>query len=123
MPASFSGDSLTHDKLIAGPAELLLDRKVTIASGQVLARGAVVGKVTADGKYKLSASAAGDGSEVPDGVIVEAVDASGGDAEGLIYIRGDFAESALTLGTGHTVDSIREGLRDKGIHLIKTQGA
>ena len=36
----------------------------------------------------------------------------------LAYERGDFNAGALTLGTGHTVASIREGLRAKGITLL-----
>ena len=32
---------------------------------------------------------------------------------------GWFNELALVLGTAHTADSIREGLRVKGIHLSK----
>ena len=36
----------------------------------------------------------------------------------LAYERGDFNSNALTLGAGHTVASIREGLRAKGITLL-----
>jgi hypothetical protein len=75
------------------------------------------------GTYKLSAAAAADGSQVPDAILAQDCDASGGATEALVYIRGDFNESALTLGAGHTVDSIREGLRQKGIHLVTVQGA
>ena len=64
-----------------------------------------------------------DGSQVPDGGLVEAVDASAGDAECLIYTRGDFNETAMTFGAGHTADTVREGLRDKCIFLSKAQGA
>ena len=53
------------DKLIAGNAHLLVGRKVTIISGQNLVRGAVLGKITASGKYNLSLSAAADGSQTP----------------------------------------------------------
>ena len=87
----------------------------------VQAQNVTLGQITIGGKYKLSASAAGDGSETPDVVLAEDCDASAADAEALVYYTGDFAESALTLGTGHTADSIREGLRAKGIHLIATQ--
>lgn len=71
----------------------------------------------ADGsdKYKLSLAAATDGSEVPDMVLCYAVDASGGDVEALAYETAPVNASGLTLGTGHTVASIREALRLKGI--------
>ncbi len=72
----------------------------------------------ANGEYKLSASADNDGSQTPDLILAEDCNASGGDKTALAYARGDFAAQALTLGTAHTVASITEGLRAKGITLI-----
>lgn len=93
-------------------------RPVTLLSGQNLARGALLGKVTATGKYNLSLAAAGDGSQTPDLILAEDCDASGGDKTALAYSRGDFDERHVTFGTGHTADSVREGLRGKGIVLL-----
>ena len=109
--------SLSHDKLIAGNAHLLVSRKVTIKSGQNVVRGAVLGK-DGDGKYLLSLSASNDGSQTPDLILAEDCNASAGDKTALAYARGDFAIQALTIGTGHTAASITEGLRAKGITLI-----
>lgn len=121
MSASSSQTSLAYDKLFADNVESVVARKVTIISGQVLARGAVLGKITASSKYNLSLSAAADGSQTPDLILAEAVDASGGDKEGLAYEAGIFNANALTLGAAHTVASIQEGLRLKGIHLVTAQ--
>lgn len=110
--------TLAHDALIAGNAHLLVARKVTIAAGQNLVRGAVLGKVTATGKYVLSLPDATDGSETPDLILAEDCDASAGDKTVLAYARGDFNSRALTLGAAHTVASIAEGLRAKGITLL-----
>ncbi|KKM68258.1 hypothetical protein LCGC14_1462710 [marine sediment metagenome] len=74
-------------------------------------------------KYKLSASASADGSETPDAVLAEATDASGGDKETMAYFDGAFNEDRVVLGAGHTAASIREGLRNKGIHLVKPLSA
>ncbi len=41
-------------------------RKVTLVAGALYAAGSVLGTVTADGKAKLSAAAAVDGSQTPD---------------------------------------------------------
>ena len=117
-----SQDSYEPDRLFAGEFPRA-DRKVTIDSGQTLTRGAVLGKITGSGNYTLSLSGAGDGSQVPEAILAEDVDASGGDADGLIYETGDFAEDALTLGASHTIASIRDGLRDKSIFMHKTQQA
>ena len=115
--ASFSSAVYTPDNLLAGNAALLMSRQITVAAGQTLPRGAVLG-LADDSKYYLTASAADDGSEVPDASLVEDVDATGGDVQALVYVRGDFNENAVTLGTGHTVASVREALRGKGIFLV-----
>jgi hypothetical protein len=120
--ASFSTGVFTPDRLVAGEDEIL-SRKVTILSGQNLVRGAVLGKVTASGKYVLSLSGSSDGSEVPDAILAMDTDASGGDKEAMAFFTGRFNESALTLGASHTAASIREGLRVKGIHLVSVQPA
>ncbi|WP_297576209.1 head decoration protein [uncultured Deefgea sp.] len=108
----------TPDNLMAGSEDNVFVVKRTIASGQNLKRGAVIGKITASGKFILSASAADDGSQVPDAVLMQDVDATGGDKEGLIYLRADLNASALTLGAGHTVTSIFDDLRAKSIFIL-----
>lgn len=117
--ATFGTEGIvTHDALIAGNAHLLVGRKITVAAGQNLVRGAVLGKVTATGKYLLSLSAAADGSQTPDLILAEDCNAAAADKSVLAYARGDFNSRALTLGAAHTVASITEGLRAKGITLL-----
>ena len=60
--------------------------RVTVASGQTLALGSVVGVVTATGKVKAVDPAATDGTEVPFGVIANEVDAALADREDGILI-------------------------------------
>ncbi|WP_295852029.1 head decoration protein [uncultured Xylophilus sp.] len=105
-------------QLVAGNAHLLVGRVVTLLAGAVYPEGALLGKLTVGGKYKVSASAANDGSEVPDLVLGEPVDATAGDRQAMAYSRGDFNANAITFGAGHTVASVREGLRVKGIQLL-----
>mgnify|MGYP001810157216 CR=1 FL=1 len=114
MTASFASNASKTDNLLAGNTHLLVGRKVVIPSGQNLKRGALLGKVTANSKYPLSLSTSSDGSQTPDLVLGEDCDAS----LALAYSRGDFNASGLTLGASHTIDSIREGLRAKGITII-----
>lgn len=66
-------------------------------------------------EWKLSAAAATDGSQVPDVVLAHPCDASDGAKEAIAYETAQLVGSALTLGAGHTIDSIREGLRAKGL--------
>jgi hypothetical protein len=60
---------------------------ITVLSGQTLQPGAVLGKVTASGEHKVLAPAAVDGSEVAAAILYGAVNASGGDAEGVAILR------------------------------------
>lgn len=84
---------------------------VTIAAGQALAAGAVLGEVTASGEYTLSASAAVDGSEAPSVVLADAIDTTGGGAPATVMLTGDVRSSAVTLGAGTTLDAARKALR------------
>lgn len=120
--ASFTSSSLAPDRLIAR-GDNIKSRKVTIITGQNLVRGAVIGKITASGKYNLSLSAAADGSQTPDLILAEDCNATAADTEAMAYERGDFNETELTLGASHTVASIREGLRGKGIGLVTPMSA
>ena len=61
--------------------------KVTVASGQNLATGTVVGVITASGKVTQLAPGASDGSQNAAGVLLNAVDASTGDKPGVIIAR------------------------------------
>jgi hypothetical protein len=120
--AKFSSDAYVPDELIANEPALLLSEKVTLLSGQNLTRGALLGKITASGKYVLSLSAAVDGSQTPSRVLVDDVDASAGDKEALAYRRGDFLDTGMTIGAGHTAASVKDALADIGIFIITAQG-
>lgn len=122
MDASFSSESYTPDRLHAGdfPVRTLA---ATLSNGQNLSRGALLGKITVGGEVVLSLAASGDGSEVPFGILAADADASGGAIEVTVYVAGDFNENAMTFGTGHTADSVRDGLRDLGIYLTKAISA
>jgi hypothetical protein len=60
---------------------------VTVLSGQTLEAGAVLGRVTASGKYKALAPAASDGSEAAAAILYDAVNATAGDAHGVAIVR------------------------------------
>lgn len=66
-------------------------------------------------KYRLSTAAAVDGSQTPDMILAEDVDATSGDVEAIAYETATVVRSALTLGAGHTIATIRDPLRLRGI--------
>ena len=116
--ASFNTDAVyTPGGLISINSDLLYHEPAILISGQNLVRGAVLGKITASGKYTLSASAAVDGSQAPAAILVDDTNASAGDKGVLVYTRGDFLASGLTLGAGHTVSSVLAAFKDIGIFI------
>lgn len=92
--------------------------------------GAVLGKVTASGKYKLSKTGAADGSEVPVAIFIadgagvsnDTVIPNNTDANVLALTRGPVivADAALQIGTGHTIASVKAALKAVGI-IVETQ--
>jgi hypothetical protein len=91
--------------------------KITVVSGQDLAAGAVLGKITASGKYTAVAPAASDGSESAAGILYEAVDASGGDESGVAILR-DAEVNNEELGWG----SLNAGQKTTAKSQLKTLG-
>jgi hypothetical protein len=122
MAASFSTATYTPDRLIAQNAHLALAEPITLLSGQNLVRGALLGKVTASGKFVLSLSASGDGSQAPVAILAEDTNATGADKATVAYFRGDFDSSAITFGASHTAASVKTALRALNIELLTTQG-
>ncbi|TCT34701.1 head decoration protein [Martelella mediterranea] len=96
----------------------VVTRTVTIASGQTLDRGAVLGEIAADGKHTLSLAASEDGSETPDCVLAFDVEATGADVEAQAYFGGAFDAAELTFGAGHDAASVEQAFRRKGAALF-----
>lgn len=61
--------------------------QVVIVTGQNLAGGAVVGKITASGKYAVYNNAAVDGTQTAAGILMYAKDATAADKAGVIIAR------------------------------------
>lgn len=60
---------------------------ITVAAGQNLKAGAVLGKITASGEYAAYNPAGVDGTETAAGVLYDAVDASAAAAPGVAIVR------------------------------------
>jgi hypothetical protein len=84
---------------------------VTLKAGTNYLLGSVLGRITASGKYRHSpeASVAGDeGAETAVAVLIEAVDATGGDKTGLVVARGPAIVSKAALVFDASVDQPAE---------------
>lgn len=121
LDPSFSSDAAYDPNDIVADPKNLFARAVTLISGQNVVRGAVLGKITAGGKYNLSLSAAADGSQTPVAIAAQDMDASGGDKTIQVYLTGDFKASKLTYGTAHTKATLFEQLAARGIKLHDDQ--
>ena len=84
---------------------------VTIAAGANLARGAVLGRITASGKHILSASAAIDGSQTPNLVLAIDANAAAADVAAVAYAAGALDADKLILGAGHTKATVEAAFR------------
>jgi hypothetical protein len=84
---------------------------ITLKAGTAYLLGSVLGKITASSKYRLSPAAqvAGDeGAETAIAVLIEAVDATGGDKTGLVVARGPAIVSKAALVFDASVDLAAE---------------
>jgi len=69
-------------------------------------------------KHKKSLNSATDGSQFPDCILAEDTDATDDDVQTIAYVAGSFNPNQLVLGAGHTIENIKDGLRDKNIYLV-----
>jgi len=77
---------------------------VTLLAGTNYPVGAVLGRITASGRYKLSTSGGSDGAQTAAAVLLYAVDATGADAIGVVVARGPAIVSKAALVFDVTVD-------------------
>ena len=77
---------------------------VTLLAGMPYPVGAVLGRITASGKYKLATSGGSDGAQTAAAVLLIAVDATGADAIGVVLMRGPAIVSKAALVFDPTVD-------------------
>lgn len=77
---------------------------VTLLAGMPYPVGAVLGRITASGKYKLATSGGTDGAQTATAVLLYAVDATLANAEGIVVARGPAIVSRAELAYDATVD-------------------
>ena len=79
---------------------------ITLLLGTNYKSGAVLGKITASGKYKLAVVGAVDGSAVAAAVLLNPVDATLADATGIILARGPAIVSKAALVFDASVNTV-----------------
>ena len=77
---------------------------VTLLAGTAYPVGAVLGRITANGKYKLATSGGSDGAQTAAAILLYAVDATTADATAIILARGPSIVSKAALVFDATID-------------------
>ena len=77
---------------------------VTLLAGMPYPVGAVLGRITASGKYKLATHGGTDGAQTATAVLLYAVDATLADAVGIVVVRGPSIVSRAGLAYEATVN-------------------
>ncbi len=105
------------------PKQLVINRccgitgAVTLLAGTNYPAGAVLGRISATGKYKLVDNAQNDGSELAKYVLAGAVDATAADKPGIAHKDGVFNTALLTFGGNDTAADHWEALEARGIFM------
>lgn len=125
MPTVFT-ESMNLGDLLKYEAPNLYSRdRVTVAAGQNLPLGAVIGMVTATGKVKQIDPSATDGTQVAAGVLMQACDAALAErTDGLIVARHAIvADHALQWPTGITTGEQQAAIAQlKSLGILVRQG-
>lgn len=107
------------DNLHAGDYPIVSEGDNVILTGQgTLARGSVLGKITATGKLFLCDTALSDGSEVPYGILGEEADTAAADVtDKPVFLSGEFTSTQLVFGGTTVATDVKELARDKNIYF------
>lgn len=110
--------SITLTPLIAG-SHPAVTMEVTIATGQNLAVGSVLGVITASGQYVLCAKAGtDDGRRTAKAVLGKAINTTTGAATGLVILHGEVDVDQLVFAADNTIDDHRAALIAAGVFPV-----
>jgi hypothetical protein len=107
-------ETFTFDNLFAGKIQPVVAGSETI-TGAALARGTVLGLITASDKCVAVDGSLTNGAENVYAVLAEDVDASEGDVEAAVYYTGEYNENAVAFGGDDTVADHKVAARNVGI--------
>ena len=109
-------EALSRDNLQFGD-DYITETCTVVSGAGVVARGTLVGLITASGKVKTSLTGSSDGSQTAYGILAETVDATSSDQPASVYLFGEFNQDAITLGASWTIALAKPALRDVGIYI------
>jgi hypothetical protein len=86
----------------------------TIGVAANLVAGAVLGRITATGKYVLSLTGASNGSQTPVAILLTDAAAASADAEAVILLSGAVDGAKLIFGASHSAATVETAFRAAG---------
>lgn len=104
------------DQLIAGNLKIVTDT-ATITGAAALKRGAVLGKVTATGAYRLAVGTAGDGSQAPCAVLADDADATAADVTAGVILMAEVNANRLIIDPSLTLAAVKAAFRSLGLFV------
>lgn len=114
-------DTHVPDNRWAGDFPVVTD-VFTILTNQDLAAMTLMGKVTASGKLLALDGDASDGSEDPFAIMIDALDTTGADKSGAVYLTGEFNQDAIILVDGSDeIATYKDALRALSIFVKPIQ--
>jgi len=114
--ASHSSTSIKRDRFITGETPISTD-SVKLAPGNYQ-KYSVMGVVSATGLSVLSDADANDGSQIPDHILIHAVETTEV-VDAPAYMNGCFNPDMMVYGNGHDSNTVKKHFRDKNIFLKK----
>lgn len=111
--------SVDYQNLIAGDFPQMTSSEIVL-TGNDLAIGTVVGKITASSKLVAVDSANSDGSENPYGVLAQKTDATTGDKTTVVWLTGEFNSERLIFGGSDTIATHKDALRLFSIFAVES---
>jgi hypothetical protein len=114
-------ESFSYENLHGGSQKDIVNRPATVRMGEVFSRGALIGRLTATGKWQEIAFA-NKATCGEFGIAVEAVDSSAAEVKTTVLVEGEFNENHVTFFYGDTADTWREYLASVGIYLRASVG-
>jgi hypothetical protein len=94
------------------------------ASGTLLPRGTLLGRVTTSDKYIPCVKTASDGSQTPVAILAVDTDTSAADSVAPAYFVGEFAFEKMTVDASWTLTTLQNALRQSSSMLfIRSLGA
>jgi hypothetical protein len=115
LPASIAQTYLP-DQLILDPKTIVTLPITVLTGAATFARGTVLGRITASGKYTISKTSAVDGSQTPAAILADFCDPTAADAQAGAYVMGEFNVNALVLDATWTAATVAPALIPSNIY-------